>query len=110
MASCILISLVIIFFSYYLLSGPRVGSEQRYRVAADQYSARGGGAPDYTSPNVASSRSRRDQGNGCPPCELYQRHMKGVEKSAKDAGLAGIVKHPLFPYTQGNPIRDCFCE
>lgn len=73
--------------------------------------AAGGGGDNGSGqfPEQTSQKIRR-AGNGCPPCELYQRHMKGQDKAAKDAGLAGIVKHPIFPYTQGNPIRDCFCE
>jgi len=36
--------------------------------------------------------------------------MKGTEKAAKDAGLQGIVKHPLFPSPQGDPKESFFCE
>lgn len=49
-------------------------------------------------------------GSNCPPCELYRKYMKGTEKAAKDAGLQGIVKHPLFPSPQGDPKESFFCE
>jgi len=86
--------------------------QARYRAATGG----GGGGGAYADMNgggdrVAPKPKRKcGSGNGCPPCELYQRHYRGTEKAAKDAGLAGIVKHPMFPYVQGNPMRDCFCE
>ncbi|ODM93663.1 hypothetical protein Ocin01_13018 [Orchesella cincta] len=92
-------------------SGPRMGESRYKAVSQSGGGGRGGGmSTGAPSGGGAVSTQRRSSGSGCPPCELYQRHMRGTEKAAKDAGLDGIVKHPLYPYVQGNPIRDCFCE
>jgi len=93
-----------------ICGSPKMGMERYRSTTGGGYS---GGMPDSAGGGdraYASSAKRRGGGNECPPCELYQRQMKGTEKAARDAGLAGIVKHPMFPYVQGNPIRDCFCE
>lgn len=76
-------------------------------------SQQGQGSSSYPEPSNSKAGWKRSASSGadnCPPCELYQRHYRGAEKAAIDAGLKGIVKHPLFSSPQGNPIHDSFCE
>jgi hypothetical protein len=98
------------------LPDPLAVSSIRYKAAIDPTQRRAtpmkplgvggccaGGAVGYAPPG-------RRRGNGCPPCELYQKYYRGVEKAAIDAGLAGSVRHPITSRPQGPLIRNGFCE
>jgi len=63
--------------------------------------------------NISSggdASTKRPPVNSCGPCDMYQQHMKKIDKDAADAGLAGSVTHPQFFCPQGRIMQDAFCE
>jgi len=79
--------------TYYLFSGFSV--QQPYAATSVTYQEK------PRASNVIDS---------CGPCDLYQRHMRDTEKRAKDAGLEGSVKHPIYMTPQGRIMADTYCE